>query len=90
MECSEIQGPVLIGEDTTIRDSVIGPHASIGQGCLIASSSLEYSVVLDGVQIEGIKGIESSLLGRNSIIRRDSESHHSMRLTIGEDTEVIF
>ncbi len=89
VEKSELRGPVVIGEGTVIEESFIGPYTSIGRGCIIKNSALEHCVALDGVRIEGIEGMEDSVLGCNAVVRRLSGNHRALRLLIGEDTEVL-
>lgn len=86
---SEVRGPVVIGAETVIEQSFVGPYTSIGRGCIITNSVLEHCVALDGVRIEGVERMEDSVLGRNAVVRRLSGSHQALRLLIGEDTEVL-
>lgn len=87
---SELRGPAVIGQDTTVDGSFIGPYSSIGRRCTIERSVLEHCVVLDGVQIEGAERLEDSVLGRNAIIRKTPlNNHHAVRLLLGDDAEVL-
>ena len=86
---SEVRGPAVIGRDTTVEGSFIGPYSSIGRGCAIKQSVLEHCVVLDGVQIEGAERLEDSVLGRNAIVRRTPNNHRAVRLLLGDDTEIL-
>lgn len=86
---SEIRGPAIIGAGTVIENSFIGPYTSIGQDCKVINSALEHSVVLDGVRLEGIERMEDSILGRNAVVRHTSGNRTTLRLLIGEDTEVL-
>ena len=40
-----------MGKGAIIRDSVIGPHASIGVGSLIEGSIIKESIVCTGVEV---------------------------------------
>lgn len=88
IENSTVRGPTIIGKNTIIRDSFIGPYTSIGNDCLIQGTSVEFSVILDGSQVSGIERLEESLVGKNSMIRKDSSPHKALRLHIGDDSEV--
>jgi len=88
IENSTLRGPIIIGNNTRIKDSFIGPYTSIGNNCLVQRASLEFSVVLDGSEISDIERLEESLVGKNSTIRRDLSSHKALRLNIGDDSEV--
>lgn len=88
VERSSIRGPVVIGKGALIRNSFIGPYTSIGAGCKVIDTSVEFSVMLEGSRVEGIERLEESLVGRNSVIRRDDGYHKALRLHVGDDSEV--
>lgn len=84
---SRLQGPAVIGAGAVIEDSTIGPHTSIGDGCVIRNSELDHSVILDGVRLQGIRSLTRSVVGRNAVI--DAASlQRSVQLMIGDDAEV--
>jgi glucose-1-phosphate thymidylyltransferase len=66
VENSTIRGPAILGSNTIVKDSQIGPHTSIGSSCRIVESSVEYSIIMDNALIEGIERLEESLVGRNA------------------------
>ncbi|MEQ9620304.1 MAG: glucose-1-phosphate thymidylyltransferase [Deltaproteobacteria bacterium] len=88
IENSTVRGPTIIGKNTTIRDSFVGPYTSIGNDCLIQKTSVEFSVILDGSEVSGIERLEESLIGKNSTIHKDLSPHKALRLHIGDDSEV--
>jgi glucose-1-phosphate thymidylyltransferase len=85
---STVRGPAIIGADTTIERSFIGPYTSIGARCVVRDSTVEHLVVMDGVQVLGIPRLEDSILGRNAVVRRSGANHAAHRLILGEDSEV--
>jgi glucose-1-phosphate thymidylyltransferase len=84
---SIVRGPSIIGRNCIIENSFIGPYTSIGDNCRIISSSIEYSVVLEGAIIEGIERLEESLIGRNVRIRRDA-GRKVINLHVGDYSEL--
>lgn len=86
---SRVRGPVVVGRGTVIENSFIGPHTSIGEDCVITHSALEHCVVLDGVKLEGVERMQDRVLGRNAQVRCIAENHRTLRLLIGDDTEVL-
>ena len=86
---SEVHGPVVIARGTVVRDSFIGPFTSIGRDCSITRTSLQNCVILDGVQTEGLDNLEASILGRNAVVRRISGDASSLKLNIGEASELL-
>ena len=86
---SEVRGPVIIGAGTLVEEAFIGPYTSVGKSCVIRRSSMEHCVVLDGVRVEGVQRLESSVLGRNAVISHFSGDHGVLRLMVGDDAEVL-
>ena len=69
---SRLLGPVLIGKGARIEDSIVGPHVSLGDGVVVKNSRIENSIILEGTSIDGVEGIERSLIGRRSVIEHGS------------------
>lgn len=86
---SEVRGPAVVGRGTVIEKSFIGPYTGIGEDCVITNSTLEHCVVLDGAKLEGVERMQDSVLGRNAQVRCISGNHRTLRLLIGDDTEVL-
>jgi glucose-1-phosphate thymidylyltransferase len=59
---SRIAGPVIVGEDTVVADSYLGPFTSLGRNCHIERSEIESSIVLPNTSISGASRIEASLI----------------------------
>lgn len=86
---SDVRGPVVIGAQTRVEGSFIGPYTSIGHNCVIVDSVLEHCVLLDGVRIEGVQRLEDSVVGQNAVVRRVGGNHPAVRLMVGDDAEVL-
>ena len=86
---STIRGPVVVGRDTQIEGSFIGPFTSIGHGCRITDTVVEHSVLLDEAQVIAVPRLEDCIIGRKSIVRKSETQHVALRLMIGDDSEVI-
>lgn len=95
---SRITGPVSVGWDTTIVDSVIGPHTSIGDNCHLEHAGIEYSIVLAGSSIQGVRGIRDSLIGREVRVGgqatagpapESSVAGTAHRLVLGDQSQVL-
>lgn len=86
---SQIRGPVIIGNDTIIKDAHIGPYTSISDECLIENSRLENSVLMQGVKIINVRQpIDNSLIGTETIIS-DVEGHSNcLELFVGEKSKI--
>jgi len=81
---SYIRGPVIIGENTVIEDSYIGPFTSIYHHCTIKNSEVEFSIIMDHCKITdvGIR-IESSILGSEVEITKAQGKPHNHRFMLG-------
>jgi glucose-1-phosphate thymidylyltransferase len=88
VENSTVRGPVVVGRDTVIRNSFVGPYTSIGNDCRIEDTSIEFSVILDGSEVRAIERLEESLVGKKSSITMDDGPHRALRVHIGDDSEV--
>ena len=61
--------PVFIHPTAQVEVSVIGPHVSIGAGCVVLNSIISNSILEDGAQVAGVV-LEKSLIGRKAMIER--------------------
>jgi glucose-1-phosphate thymidylyltransferase len=65
---SQLTGPAIVGRDTAVLDSRVGPGVSLGNGCRIVGAAIEESIVMDGAVIEGAR-LHNSIIGRNAVVR---------------------
>lgn len=86
----EIFGPVIIGDNVTIKDSKIGPFASISDNCDIVGSNLSNSVLMKGVKIFNgrLHPIEESLIGTDSEIIGVDGKEARTSLFVGEKCKI--
>jgi glucose-1-phosphate thymidylyltransferase len=85
---SRIVGPAIIGAGTRVAGSYIGPFSSVAEGCTILDSELQYSIVLQGSLIQGVRRIEGSLIGRNVKVTPASRIPKAHRLVLADHSEV--
>jgi glucose-1-phosphate thymidylyltransferase len=86
---SQIRGPVIIGENTVIENSYIGPFTSIHHGCEIRNSEVEYSIVLENCRIiDSHSRIERSLLGREVEIIRCAAKPLTQKFIVGDQSRI--
>jgi glucose-1-phosphate thymidylyltransferase len=85
---SRIVGPAIIGAGTSVTGSYIGPFTSVAPGCLIADSEIEYSIVLTGASIRGVRRIEASLIGRDVEVTPAPRVRGAHRLILGDHSRV--
>ncbi|MGQ9675589.1 MAG: glucose-1-phosphate thymidylyltransferase [Chloroflexota bacterium] len=82
---SVVRGPAIIGENTIITNSFIGPFTSIGHQCTIANAEIEHSIIMENCRILDIRGrIEDSLIGRNVEITRSDMKPKAYKLMLAD------
>jgi glucose-1-phosphate thymidylyltransferase len=85
---SRIVGPALIGPGTTVTDSYVGPFTAIAGDCIISGSEIEYSIVLRGASIRGVRRIEASLIGHHVEVTPAPNVPRAHRLVLGDHSQV--
>jgi glucose-1-phosphate thymidylyltransferase len=86
---SRIRGPAIIGQDTRVVNSYVGPFTSIYHHVLIENSEIDHSIVLEHSQIIDIPyRIEDSLIGRSSVITRSPIKPKALKMTLGDHSNV--
>lgn len=86
---STIRGPAIIGEQTRIINSYVGPFTSIYHHCTIEHSEIEHSIVLEYSTIRELPHrLEDSLIGRYVEITRSPLKPKAYRLVLGDHSTV--
>ena len=85
---SIIQGPVSIAEGCRIKNSCIGPFASVGSGTLIEGSSVENSVILENCRISKIERLADSVIGRSTEVLNQEHNLKAINLFIGDYSRI--
>jgi len=85
---SRIEGPVIVGENTLVEDSYVGPNTAIGRDCLLRATHLADSIVLDGASISEVGGLHGSLIGRGATVGPGEQHGARHRLVVGDHTRI--
>jgi len=85
---SVIRGPVIIGENSRIVNSYIGPFTSVYFKVTIENSEIEHSIILENSKIRDIKRIEDSLVGQNVEILKSKAKPSAYRIMVGDSSRV--
>jgi glucose-1-phosphate thymidylyltransferase len=86
---SVIRGPAIIGEETRVVNSYVGPFTSIYHHVSVEDSEIEHSIVLEHSRIDSIpQRIEDSLIGRNVVIARSPLKPKAYKFTLGDNSRV--
>jgi glucose-1-phosphate thymidylyltransferase len=75
--------PVSISSGVSIKNSVIGPHVTVGRNCVIENVILRNSIVDADTSIKDLV-IEESLIGRNAMLQGRAE-----QFNLGDDADFI-
>jgi glucose-1-phosphate thymidylyltransferase len=84
---SELRGPVVIGPGVVVEDAVIGPNVSIEHDARVSHSTIDDSIVMEGVQIVGVHRLSGSILGRDVEVLHSGEAGLH-RLIVGDQSHV--
>ncbi|MDE0613531.1 MAG: glucose-1-phosphate thymidylyltransferase [bacterium] len=85
---STVRGPAVIGANTRIENTFIGPYTSIGDECVVVDAELDHSVVLEGCRIDGIGRITDSLIGQHVQVTQSPERPQASRLMLGDHSHL--
>jgi glucose-1-phosphate thymidylyltransferase len=88
VERSTVRGPAVIGKDTRIVDSYVGPFTSIYYGCTIEGTEVEHSIVLENSTLRDVGRIQDSLIGKNVEVTRVVDLPKAHRLMVGDHSQV--
>jgi len=88
IERSTVRGPAIIGRDTVVRDTYVGPFTSIYFGCTLEDTEIEHSIVLELSTIRGVRRIEDSLIGKQVEVSPNSAQPRAHRLMLGDHSRV--
>jgi glucose-1-phosphate thymidylyltransferase len=86
---SRVVGPAVIGANTVVTDSYVGPFTSIGPDCVLDETDIHYSVVLAGSMLSSVRYLRGSLLGRGAYVRSDGAAAGARQLVLGDDSRVV-
>ena len=78
----------MIGSNTKITDSYIGPFTSVDRDCEVVHSELEHSIVLAGSRIDNVPRVIDSLIGRDAVVTRSHRRPRANRFLIGDHCQV--
>ncbi|MGW2176607.1 glucose-1-phosphate thymidylyltransferase [Streptomyces sp. NPDC001732] len=85
---SRIVGPAIIGARAVISGAYVGPFTSVSEDVRIEDSEIEYSIVLRGASVAGVRRVEASLIGRDVEVTPAPRSPSAHRLVLGDHSKV--
>lgn len=86
---SILRGPLIIGANTKIINSYIGPFTAISEDCEIQGSEIEHSIVLQGSKILNIHyRISDSLIGKQVEIVGNQRRIKNHQFMVGDSSKI--
>ena len=86
---STVRGPAIIGKNTVVENSYIGPFTAIYHNCHIHKCEIEHSIILEHSRLTDINGrICDSLIGKNVIVAPSGTKPSAYRFMLGDASEV--
>ena len=86
---STIRGPAIIGQNTVIENSFIGPFTAIYHDCKIENAEIEHSIILENSTITDIDvRIIDSLIGKDVTVSRSELKPKAYRFMLGDSSKV--
>lgn len=85
---STVRGPAVIGANTVVTDSYIGPYSSVAADCEVTNAELDHSVILSGSSIRNVARLTDSLIGSHVEVDRSTHVPAGLRLMLGDHSKV--
>jgi glucose-1-phosphate thymidylyltransferase len=87
---SVVRGPTIIGKNTIIENSYIGPFTSIYNDVTVQNAEIERSIILENSVVRNIgTRIQDSLIGRNASVQRSDEKPRAIKMNLGDHSTVL-
>ena len=83
-----VRGPAIIGRNTILRGSYVGPYTSIYHDCVVTDSEVEHSIVLAHSTITGVPHLMDSLIGKRVQLTRAGRKPRANRVMLGDHSVV--
>jgi glucose-1-phosphate thymidylyltransferase len=85
---SRLVGPLIIGAGATVSDAYVGPFTSIGPGCTLTRTEIEFSIVMADSSLIGVPRISKSLIGRNVTVAQAAAAPLAHQFVVGDYSQV--
>ncbi len=86
---STVRGPTIIGENTVIENSYVGPFTSIYYNVRVTNCEIERSIVLENSSLSDLGSrLQDSLIGRSVTLQHSDEKPKSLKMNVGDHSSV--
>ncbi|MBZ0300437.1 MAG: glucose-1-phosphate thymidylyltransferase [Anaerolineae bacterium] len=86
---SVVRGPTIIGKETVIENSYVGPFTSIYHHVTVLNAEVERSIILEHSSVLNIGvRIQDTLIGRYATVQRSDDKPRAMKMNLGDHSTV--
>ncbi len=86
---SRVNGPTVIGAGVRIEaGSNIGPFSAIGDRCVIRRATIQRSILLEEVEVEGTLHVTDSIIGRGARLHSEQAGPSRLTCVLGDATQI--
>jgi glucose-1-phosphate thymidylyltransferase len=86
---SVVRGPTIVGENTLIENSYVGPYTSIYHHVTVQNCEIERSIILENSLISDLDvRLQDSLIGRNATVRRNDDKPRALKVNLGDHSNL--
>ncbi|MEU1660142.1 glucose-1-phosphate thymidylyltransferase [Streptomyces griseofuscus] len=85
---SHLKGPLVIAAGSTVTNCTVGPYVSVGRDCVLRDTVVADSILLEGAAVDGVPGLDHSIIGRWARIGRSAASGHQLLVGDHANAEV--
>jgi glucose-1-phosphate thymidylyltransferase len=86
---SVVRGPTIIGKNTVIENSYIGPFTSIYHDVVICEAEIERSIILENSVVRDINvRLQDTLIGRNVTVQTGDRKPRALKMNLGDHSSV--
>lgn len=80
---TRIHGPLWIGEEAVVEDSVLGPNVAVGPGAHVRAARLQNSILMEEAVVEGVS-LLGSVVGRQALVKGKGQAS----LFLGDESQI--
>jgi glucose-1-phosphate thymidylyltransferase len=85
-----IKGPVIIGNDCTIKNATIGPYTSILGGSTLVDCTVENSIFLKNSKIINVKPLLSNcIFGQHTTLKDLEDDIKNLQFILGDYSQIL-
>ncbi|MEE1758249.1 MULTISPECIES: glucose-1-phosphate thymidylyltransferase [unclassified Streptomyces] len=77
---SRLVGPLVVGANSTIRDSTLGPYTAVGSHCVVDGSRISEAILLEGAAVRDVPMLRHSVVGPRASFGGDGDARRPGRV----------